>query len=628
MSAADGVLRIGNCSGFYGDRLSAMREMLEGGELDVLTGDYLAELTMLILGRDKMKDPTLGYARTFVKQAEDCMGLALERGVKIVSNAGGLNPAGLADKLREIAAAQGLSPQIAYVQGDDLMPRAADLGLGKALTANAYLGAFGIAAALDRGADMVVTGRVTDASVVVGPAASHFGWSPEQYDELAGAMIAGHVIECGAQATGGNFSGFRSFKPDIRPLGFPIAEITPDGSAVITKHPGTGGVVTVDTVTAQLVYEIGEPTYLGPDVSARLDTIELTDAGEDRVRVSGVRGEAPPETLKVCVNELGGFRNSLEFVLVGLDIDAKADWVRAQMEAALEKAPPASVEWSLARTDRDDASSEEAASCRLRCSVKDSDPNVVGKRFTAAAVELGLASYPGFTLTAPPAPASPYGVYRPAYVDRAAVQHTVVHADGTAEVIEGAGAGVAGAAAGLYEEVGLSGGAAATEAGRSGGAAPTVDGPGSRATQERGRMGGAVPPSSPAAAGTAAEVAAQAPKDEVTRRLPLGTFVHARSGDKGGDANVGLWVDRSVHGEARVAWLTKFVTVERIRELVPEAEGLPVDIYPLPNLGAVNVVIRGLLGEGVAASTRFDPQAKALGEWLRSRHVSITEDLL
>jgi hypothetical protein len=628
MSAADGVLRIGNCSGFYGDRLSAMREMLEGGELDVLTGDYLAELTMLILGRDKMKDPTLGYARTFVKQAEDCMGLALERGVKIVSNAGGLNPAGLADKLREIAAAQGLSPQIAYVQGDDLMPRAADLGLGKALTANAYLGAFGIAAALDRGADMVVTGRVTDASVVVGPAASHFGWSPEQYDELAGAMIAGHVIECGAQATGGNFSGFRSFKPDIRPLGFPIAEITPDGSAVITKHPGTGGVVTVDTVTAQLVYEIGEPTYLGPDVSARLDTIELTDAGEDRVRVSGVRGEAPPETLKVCVNELGGFRNSLEFVLVGLDIDAKADWVRAQMEAALEKAPPASVEWSLARTDRDDASSEEAASCRLRCSVKDSDPNVVGKRFTAAAVELGLASYPGFTLTAPPSPASPYGVYRPAYVDRAAVQHTVVHADGTAEVIEGAGAGVAGAAAGLYEEVGLSGGAAATEAGRSGGAAPTVDGPGSRATQERGRMGGAVPPSSPAAAGTAAEVAAQAPKDEVTRRLPLGTFVHARSGDKGGDANVGLWVDRSVHGEARVAWLTKFVTVERIRELVPEAEGLPVDIYPLPNLGAVNVVIRGLLGEGVAASTRFDPQAKALGEWLRSRHVSITEDLL
>ncbi len=577
------ALRIGNCSGFYGDRLSAMREMLEGGELDVLTGDYLAELTMLILGRDRMKDPTLGYARTFVRQAEDCLGVALERGVKIVSNAGGLNPAGLADKLREIAAAQGLSPRIAYVQGDDLMPRVGDLGIENALTANAYLGGFGIAAALGRGADVVVTGRVTDASVVVGPAVAHFGWSPDQYDELAGAMVAGHVIECGTQATGGNFSGFRSFRPDARPLGFPIAEVAADGSAVITKHPDTGGAVTRDTVTAQLVYEIVGPTYLGPDVSARLDTIELAEDGLDRVRVSGVRGEAPPESLKVCVNELGGFRNSVEFVLVGLDIDAKADWVRAQMEAALATRPPAAVEWSLARTEREDADTEEAASCRLRCSVKDPDANVVGRAFTGAAVELALASYPGFTLTAPPAPASPYGVYRAEYVDRADVQHTVVHADGRAE------------------EIANPPGVTAWDGGPGSGSdiAEQVD-----------------------------AVAAQAPRDQVTRRLPLGTFVHSRSGDKGGDANVGLWVDRSEHAEERVAWLTKLVTPERVRELVPEAADLPVEVYPLPNLGAVNVVIRGLLGQGVAASTRFDPQAKALGEWLRSRHVSITEDLL
>ncbi|MGH3331242.1 MAG: acyclic terpene utilization AtuA family protein, partial [Nocardioidaceae bacterium] len=248
------VLRVGNCSGFYGDRLSAMREMLEGGELDVLTGDYLAELTMLILGKDRMKDPSLGYARTFVKQAEDCMALALERGVKIVSNAGGLNPAGLADKLREVASGLGLTPRVAYVHGDDLMHRADELGLGKPLTANAYLGAFGIAAALERGADIVVTGRVTDASVVVGPAVAHFGWDTTAYDELAGAVVAGHVIECGTQATGGNFSGFRSIRPDTRPIGFPLAEISADGSSVITKHAGTGGAVTTDTVTAQLVY--------------------------------------------------------------------------------------------------------------------------------------------------------------------------------------------------------------------------------------------------------------------------------------------------------------------------------------------------------------------------------------
>ncbi|MBY9074067.1 DUF1446 domain-containing protein [Nocardioides sp. WL0053] len=615
------MLRVGNCSGFYGDRLSAMREMLEGGELDVLTGDYLAELTMLILGRDRMKDPTLGYARTFLRQAEECMGLALERGVKLVSNAGGLNPSGLAERLRETASALGLAPRIAYVHGDDLMPRAADLGFTGALTANAYLGAFGIAAALRAGADIVVTGRVTDASVVVGPAAAHFGWERTAYDELAGAMVAGHVIECGAHATGGNFSGFRAFAPDPTPLGFPLAEIAADGSSVITKHDGTGGTVTTDTVTAQLVYEVQAQAYLGPDVTARLDTVELTPDGEDRVRVSGVRGEAPPDRLKVCVNELGGFRNTVEFVLVGLDIDAKADWVRMQMDAALAAHPPASVTWTLARTDREDAATEEAASCRLRCSVADRSPDVVGRTFTAAAVELGLASYPGFTLTAPPAPATPYGVYRPAFVPRAEVTHTVVHPDGSTEHIPD-------------EATSGGGGDAVPPAdGRSDGAGPTVVG--------SGRMGRPAPSSSPAAAAApapaaaapdaateAAKVAESAPPDTVTRRLPLGTFVHARSGDKGGDANIGLWVDRSQKAEERTAWLTKFVTPERVKELLPEAAGLDVEVYPLPNLGAVNVVVHGLLGEGVAASTRFDPQGKALGEWLRSRHVSITGDLL
>ncbi len=265
-------------------------------------------------------------------------------------------------------------------------------------------------------------------------------------------MVAGHVIECGAHATGGNFSGFRAFAPDPTPLGFPLAEIAADGSSVITKHDGTGGTVTTDTVTAQLVYEVQAQAYLGPDVTARLDTVELTPDGEDRVRVSGVRGEAPPERLKVCVNELGGFRNTVEFVLVGLDIDAKADWVRMQMDAALAAHPPASVTWTLARTDREDAATEEAASCRLRCSVADRSPDVVGRTFTAAAVELGLASYPGFTLTAPPAPATPYGVYRPAFVPRTEVTHTVVHPDGSTEHIPEAatsgGGGVAAAAEG------------------------------------------------------------------------------------------------------------------------------------------------------------------------------------
>jgi hypothetical protein len=566
-----GSLRIGNCSGFYGDRLSAMREMVEGGgRLDVLTGDYLAELTMLILGKDQLKDPSLGYARTFVRQVEDCLGLALERGVKIVANAGGLNPAGLADRLREVARGLGLDPAIAHVEGDDVR----HLSFENALTANAYLGGFGIAAALTGGADIVVTGRVTDASLVVGPAVAHHGWSATSYDELAGAVVAGHVIECGTQATGGNFSGFLSLPHRDRPLGFPIAEVAADGSSVITKHDGTGGAVTIDTVTAQLVYEIQSTRYLGPDVTVHLDSVQLEQEGDDRVRISGVVGEAPPQRLKVCVNELGGWRNSVELVLTGLDVEAKAEWVRAQLAPSA-----AEVHWSSIALPPVDAATEESASTLLRCTVKDPSPDPVGRAFTSAAVELALGSYPGFTMTAPPAAATPYGIYRAAYVDRSDVTHTVVHADGRREVVEDPASFT-----------------------------PAAEAPGARPSPYPGRT------------------------DVMTRRLPLGRFVHARSGDKGGDANVGLWVAHDdvprEQYDARVQWLFKMMSPRGIGVLLPEAADLEVDVWLLPHLGAVNLVIHGLLGDGVAASTRFDPQAKGLGEWLRSRLVSIEDSLL
>ncbi|HET7385193.1 MAG TPA: acyclic terpene utilization AtuA family protein [Nocardioidaceae bacterium] len=598
--SATTLLRIGNCSGFYGDRLSAMREMLEGGELDVLTGDYLAELTMLILGRDRMRDASLGYARTFLTQAEDCLGLALERGVRLVANAGGLNPAGLAERLGEVASGLGLAPAISYVDGDDLLDRVDELGLGgpggKPLTANAYLGGFGIAAALSAGADVVVTGRVTDASLVVGPAAAHFGWPRTAYDEIAGAMVAGHVIECGAQACGGNFSGFTSLPHDATPLGFPIAEIAADGSSVITKHPGTGGAVGVDTVTAQLVYEVQDQTYVGPDAAARLDTIRLAAEGADRVRISGVRGGPPPDTLKVCLNELGGYRNDAELVLTGLDIDEKAAWVRAQAEAAWPGHRPASVQWTLARTDHEDADSEEAASARLRVTVRDPSPDPVGRAFTAPLVELALASYPGFTLTSPPGKARPYGVYRAAYVDRSAVAEVVTRVEG--------------APAGLSPDRG------AAEQARSFLARP----PDPATTAARpGRPSGA---SAPGSATTAQTPGTPGP----SRRVPLGAVAHARSGDKGGDANVGVWARDQ--RDDRAGWLTSFLTAERVRALMPEADGLDVEVHALPNLRGLNVVIHGLLGEGVAASTRFDPQAKGLGEWLRSRHVDVPEALL
>src|SRR5450759_35498 len=334
-------VRIANCSGFYGDRVAAAREML-AGPIDVLTGDYLAELTMLILWKARRKDPGRGYAVTFLRQMEEVLGTCLERRVKVVANAGGLNPAGLAGQLTALAARLGLPARIAYITGDDLAPAIGDLqaagheltnldtGLPLAqadlpvVTANAYLGGWGIAAALEAGADIVICPRVTDASLVTGPAAWWHGWRRDDWDALAGAVVAGHIIECGPQATGGNYS-FLTEITDRRYPGFPIAEVAADGGCVITKHPGTGGLVSVGTVTAQLLYEIGGPRYLNPDVTARFDTIRLSQQGADRVLVAGTRGEPPPADLKVSLNYAGGYRNTMVLVIEGLDIAAKAE---------------------------------------------------------------------------------------------------------------------------------------------------------------------------------------------------------------------------------------------------------------------------------------------------------------
>ncbi|MYT29350.1 MULTISPECIES: acyclic terpene utilization AtuA family protein [unclassified Streptomyces] len=560
-------LRIGNASGFYGDRFEAVREMLTGGPLDVLTGDYLAELTMLILGRDRLKDPRLGYARTFLRQLEEGLGLAVERGVKIVTNAGGLNPAGLADAVRELSARVGVPVRVAHVEGDELLGRGWGEGV---LTANAYLGGAGIAACLRAGADVVVTGRVADAALVSGPAAAHFGWAADDHDRLAGAVVAGHVLECGAQATGGNYAFFEELG-DVRRPGFPLAEVRADGSAVITKHPGTGGAVTVGTVTAQLLYETAGARYPGPDVTARLDTVRLAADGPDRVRIDGVRGEAPPATLKVGLTRMGGWRNEVVFVLTGLGIEAKAELVRGQLDEALERAGgrPREVTWTLARTDHADAGVQEEASALLRLVVRDPDAEAVGRAVSGAAVELALASYPGFHVTAPPGKGAPYGVFEAAYVPAEDVQQVAVLPDG--------------------ERVAIA--------------------PGPASADEPEAVVGELPEPLP---------------DGPVRRAPLGLVAGARSGDKGGSANVGVWA-RTDDGWR---WLAHALTVERLRELLPETAGLAVRREVLPRLRALNFTVDGLLGEGVASQARFDPQAKALGEWLRSRHVEIPEVLL
>ncbi len=591
-------VRIANCSGFFGDRLAAAREQVEGGPIDVLTGDWLAELTMLILARQRLKHgPGAGYARTFLAQMEEVLGTCLERGIKVVSNAGGLDPAGCATALREVAERLGLAPRIAVVEGDDVLGRLegqslVNLDTGEpfasvgmpALTANAYLGGFGIAAALSAGADVVVTGRVTDAALVVGPAAWWHGWTPDDLDPLAGAVVAGHVIECGAQATGGNYAFFTEV-PGLAHVGFPIAEVAADGSAVITKHPGTGGCVSVGTVTAQLLYEIGGPAYANPDVTARFDTITLAQEGPDRVAVSGVRGERPPETLKVALNYLGGFRNSMTLVLTGLDLDEKARILEEQLWAAVPGGWAAfeTVDVRLLRhgpveATADPAVEQHGLQAELRVTVMDRDPKKVGKAFTAPAVELALASVPGLYPTAPPGEPTPYGVYWPTTVPRSLVEERV-----------------------------------------------TLDGTPVPLTPPPSPHQGTHVANRPPWGALHGEAPRQAePVEGATVAVPLGLLFGARSGDKGGAANVGVWA----RSDAAYAWLEWFLTADRVAGLLPEARGLRIDVHRFPNLRAVNVVVHGLLGRGVAANTSIDPQAKGLGEYLRARVVDVPAALL
>jgi hypothetical protein len=574
-------VRIANCSGFYGDRLGAARDML-AGPIDVLTGDYLAELTMLILWKSRRRDASRGYATTFLRQMQEILGTCLERGVKVVANAGGLNPAGLAAEL----AAIGLPARIAYLDGDDLAPRIDDLQaaghdfvnldtgvpLAKAgrpvVTANAYLGGWGIAAALEAGADVVVCPRVTDASLVVGPAAWWHGWRRDDWDTLAGGVAAGHVIECGTQATGGNYS-FLDEITDRRYPGFPIAEVAADGSAVITKHPGTGGLVSVGTVTAQLLYEIDRPAYANPDVTAHFDTLALEQRGPDRVAMTGATGSPPPETLKVALNMLGGYRNTMTMVLTGLDIEEKAAHA-TKLFFDRTGGPDhfGEIDVRLMRFDHPDAARNEEAVAHLRITVKDADEAKVGRAFSDSMWELALASYAGFHTTTPPSPASAYGIYWPTTIPPSLVTQTVHLPDGSSRTVPHTPGAPLDVAAPVAPEVVVFGG-------------PHLD-------------------------------------------LPLGRICGARSGDKGGNANVGLWT----RDDRAYAWLRQELTVERFRVLLPEAADLAVRRYELPNLRALNFVVEGILAPGVAATARPDAQAKGLGEYLRSRTVAVPVALI
>ncbi|MEX1006168.1 MAG: acyclic terpene utilization AtuA family protein [Acidimicrobiia bacterium] len=580
------AIRIGNISGLFGDRPTAMREMLADPGVEVLTGDWLAELTMVILARTRMKHSDGGYGRTFVTQVTEVLDEILQRDIRVVVNAGGLDPLGCAAAVEDAARTLGLSPKVAAITGDDLSTRLGELqGVGHefrnldtnevlgdrpVMVANAYLGGWGIADALDRGANIVVTGRVTDAALAVGPSIWRHGWGRDDWDQLAGAVVAGHVIECGSQATGGNYSFFTEIEDMVLP-GFPWAEVAEDGSSVIGKPPGSGGEVSVGTITSQLLYEIGGPRYHNPDVTVRLDSVSIEQLDADRVRLSGTRGEPPPDTLKVSAAYPGGFRNSLMIGLTGTDDLVKMRLLERQVWA-VSPVPPeeiAETRTTLIGGGVPDPDSNAAAISYVEFAVADPDESKVGRDWSNALASIALASIPGLFGVWPPGPAKPYAVFWPTTIPRDEVTPVVHLGDEEWEVPE--------TRPGEWHEA----------------AVPRVDPP-------------------------------PAPTGETTTLVALGMVLGARSGDKGGNANLGVFA----RTDAAHGWMHDYLTVERLKRLLPDLEPYEVERFDFPRLRAVNFLIHRLLDDGVASTLRVDPQAKGLAEYLRAKLIEVPVTLL
>ena len=582
-------IKIANCSGFYGDKLSAAKDLVDGGPIDVLTGDYLAELTMAILFGQKMqRGEDKGYVGTFLKQINQIAKSCKEKNIKIVSNAGGLNPKSMAIEIEKILKEQSIDMKVAYIDGDDLMPTISNLkksgeefkniDKGKKLdesgysplTANAYLGAWGIKEALDKGADIVVCPRVTDAAVVIGPAAWKFNWKRDNYDALAGALAAGHIIECGCQATGGNYAFFKEVE-SFDNVGYPIAEIYEDGSFYVTKHPDTGGLVSTGTVTAQLLYEINSPAYVNPDVIAHFDTLKIEEVEKDKVYVSGCRGSSPPDKHKVCINLAGGFRNGMEIILTGLDIEDKAKvFTDALFNSVGGRKQFDEVSIQLHRTDKENPNSNEEAMASLLVSVKSKDQNLVGRLFSAKIIELALANIPGFFAQGGVKSSGPVIIYWPALVDSKHIKEKV-HVDG--EEIE-----VIPTSQLELEEIYY---------------------------QKE-------------------PIKIKKIKKEDEKEIYFGEIYGTRSGDKGGCANLGVWAKNA----DSFAFLHDFLTVKKLKELLPDLNQYKIERFELANINSLNFYIHDILQDGVSSNDKKDGQAKSLGEYLRAKKVKVPQSII
>ena len=586
-------LRIGNASGYWGDDLTALRRQIDGGPLDVITMDFLAEITMSILQKQVQRNPDTGYAVDFVDQVDDVMADALERDITIISNAGGVRPLQCGEAIVARARAKGLDPRVGVVAGDDLMDRigqwhddGVDMSnmddgrrLGEVIervsSANAYFGAAPVVRALQEGAQFIVTGRVTDTGITLAPMIHHFGWEPDDWDRMAAGIIAGHILECGAQSTGGNFTDWRDV-PSFHDVGYPIVEMDADGSFTVTKHPGTGGLINVATVREQLVYEMGDPSaYLTPDCVVDFGSIQLDDAGPDRVRVSGIRGAAPTDLLKVSMSYSDGYKASGGVIVSGPDAVAKGQkfgeilWGRLpDYEDTLTEFVGASATWGpLSPT-------QEANEVMARFGVRDHDRDKV-REFSKMVPAMVLSGPPGVGVIGGRPPVQDVVAYWPCLIPR--------------DLCQG--------------EVTVLGGGERVEA------TVPFEGP-----TGPGRVEGN--------GHTPARPEPPAPSGE-TVTVKLSALAHGRSGDKGDTCNIGV----IARHPALYPWLVETLTADRVKQAFEGIAFGEVERFEVANIDALNFLLHECLGGGGTLSLHIDAQGKTYSHALLDIDVEIDRSL-
>ncbi|MDP7427165.1 MAG: DUF1446 domain-containing protein [Alphaproteobacteria bacterium] len=590
---AKDIVRIGGAAGFWGDTNAAPVQLVEGGKLDYVVFDYLAEVTMSILARAKAKNADAGYAIDFIQYVMPAIVRPVaEQGIRVIANAGGMNSQACAEAVRKIAAEAGVSLKVAVVLGDDLMPRLDEVralgptewASGEALpeklaSMNAYLGAFSIAEALADGADVVITGRVVDSAVTLAALIHEFDWQVDDYDLLAAGSLCGHILECGTQATGGNHTDWQ-LVPGWDDMGYPIAECKADGSFVLSKVDGTGGLITPGTVGEQMLYEIGDPrAYLLPDVSCDFTAVTMTQAGENRVAVSGARGRPPSATYKVSATYMDGFRCATSVMLGGRDAAAKA---RRTGEAIFERTRRMFRERNLGdyrETRIETFGAEEMYGAQTRAGAAREIVLKVSARhdqkealdlYSLEIAQAALGAAPGISVFQP-GRARPQPVIRlfSFLIDKAAVP----------------------------VEVDVEGESRPSELATDGGFDPA-----------------SLPDQTPA-------LPESDPEDPVT--VPLIALAYGRSGDKGNHANIGL----VARDPEFLPWINRAVTEAAVAEYFEHYLEGNVVRYQLPGIHGLNYMLLDALGGGGIASLRTDPQGKAYAQMLLDLPVSVPRAL-